>query len=78
MVVPKRFHHRQDDADQIIRIGSSRQTQGDRPVDVQVRVSPHPDFAIAEVLYLRRFGALLESTLSEEVLGYRLDLRVRL
>lgn len=77
MVVPKRFHHRQDDADQIIRIGSSRQTQGDRPVDVQVRVSPHPDFAIAEVLYLRRFGALLESTLSEEVLGYRLDLRDR-
>lgn len=73
-IVPKRFHGKKDEHDKVIRIGSSKDRQN-RPLDVQTRLSPHPDFAIAEILYLRRFGALLEGDLSDDVLGYRLDLR---
>lgn len=74
-IVPKRFHGKEEQADRVIRIGTSSQADPMRPVDVQVRISPHADFAIAEVLYLWRFGPLLESVLSGDVLGYRLDLR---
>jgi len=45
-------------------------------LDIQLRLSPHPEFAIVEVLYLWRFGGILDALLSKkEVLGYRLDLR---
>lgn len=75
-IVPKRFHARQDDGGDIIRIGEARPSTASRSIDIQLRLSPHPDFAIAEVLYLWRFGGLLDALLSQkEVLGYRLDLR---
>lgn len=76
-IVPKRFHASQEQGGGVIWIGSSQQKLAARPVDVQLRVSPHPEFAIAEVLYLWRFGGLLDSLLSKDVLGYRLDLRDR-
>lgn len=76
-VVPKRFHESQDAGDDVIWIGSTSQEPIARPIDVQLRITPHPDFAIAEVLYLWRFGGLLDSLLSDDVLGYRLDLRER-
>src|SRR5690242_190835 len=76
-VVPKRFHANRDPSDGVIWIGSSQEKLAARPIDVQLRVSPNPDFAIAEVLYLWRFGGLLDTLLSKEVLGYRLDLRDR-
>jgi len=76
-IVPKRFHANQDQNGEVIWIGSNQQKLAARSVDVQLRVSPRPEFAIAEVLYLWRFGGLLDSLLSKEVLGYRLDLRDR-
>lgn len=74
-VVPKRFHSGQDVADRVIRIGATQKHSSERPIDVQLRVTPHPDFAICEVLYLWRFGGTLDTLLSSDVLGYRLDLR---
>lgn len=75
-LVPKRVRATDEEDDGVIRIGAPRQTTSGRPVDIQLRLSPHPDFAIVEVLYLWRFGGLLDALLSrKEVLGYRLDLR---
>ncbi len=74
-IVPKRFHASPDGSDGLIRIGASCEDGAAKPIEVQLRITPHPDFAIAEVLYLWRFGGLLDSLLSSDVLGYRLDLR---
>lgn len=75
-VVPKRLRATSENDDGVVRIGTSKHTHTGRPVDVQLRLSPHPDFATVEVLYLWRFGGLLDALLSkDEVLGYRLDLR---
>ncbi len=74
-VVPK--HLRDDDGedDGVVRIGGPKPTTRGRPLDVQLRLSPHPDFATVEVLYLWRFGGMLDALLSKhEVVGYRLDL----
>lgn len=74
-VVPKRFREQAMTSDEIIRIGVP-QDKAVRPIDVQVRVSPTPQFAIVEILYLWKFGGQLDALLpSPEVLGYRLDLR---
>ncbi len=75
-IVPKRLRANQDADDGVVRIGAPRHTSAGRPVDIQLRLSPHPEFAIVEVLYLWRFGGILDAFLSKnEVLGYRLDLR---
>ncbi|MET4617984.1 hypothetical protein ABIA71_003587 [Stenotrophomonas sp. 2619] len=74
-IVPKRFRDPPAEGEDVIRIGSPKQDQAARSVDVQVRLSPHPDYAITEVLYLWEFGELLESLLSEDVVGYRLDVK---
>ena len=75
-IVPKRLRPSKVNDDDVVRIGALKQTEVGLPVDVQLRLSPHPDFAIVEVLYLWRFGGLLDALLSkDEVLGYRLDLR---
>lgn len=75
-VVPKRLHAPGGEFDGIVRIGAVKQTATGRPVDIQLRLSPHPEFATVEVIYLWRFGGLLDALLSKkEVLGYRLDLR---
>jgi len=75
-LVPKRLRATDEEDDGVVRIGAAKQATSKRPVDIQLRLSPHPDFAIVEVLYLWRFGGLLESLLSKtDVLGYRLDLR---
>lgn len=50
----------------------------DEPIErqelqVQLRCTPSPQFAIVEVLFLWKFGQMLEAHLSENVVGYRLD-----
>lgn len=75
-LVPKRLRAAAEENDGVVRIGASKQGVSGRPVDIQLRLTPHPDFATVEVLYLWRFGGLLEALVSkQEVLGYRLDLR---
>ena len=77
-LVPKKLHAGDEEHDVVVRIGAPRKAAAGRPVDVQLRLSPHPEFAIVEVLYLWRFGGHLDALLSKKaVLGYRLDLRQR-
>ena len=44
-------------------------------LEVQLRVQPSPTLAIAEVLFLWRFGAGLDGLLGSSAVGYRLDAR---
>ncbi len=75
-IVPKRLRANDDGKDDIVRIGPSRLKNEGRSLEIQLRLTPHPDFAIAEVLYLWRFGGLLDQLLMDpEVIGYRLDIR---
>lgn len=75
-LVPKRLRASERREDGVVRIGAPTPAGSGRALDIQLRLSPHADFATVEVLYLQRFGALLETLLSREhVLGYRLDLR---
>lgn len=75
-IVPKRLRDDQGAGNGVVRIGAHRQNAAGRPIDIQIRLSPHPELATVEVLYLWRFGGLLDSLLSrQDVLGYRLDLR---
>jgi hypothetical protein len=75
-LVPKKLRASGRLDDDVVRIGAPPRAIDGRPVDIQVRLSPHAEFAIVEVLYLWLFGGLLDALLSkEEVLGYRLDLR---
>src|SRR6218665_3101012 len=76
--VPKRLRETDDIGDAVVRMGFVKKATADRHLDIQLLLSPHPDFAIVEVLYLWRFGGILDAMLSnKEVLGYRLDLRER-
>lgn len=74
-VVPKRFRENRGEGDDVVRIGAQHDFDLPRPIDIQLRVSPSPAFAIMEVLYLWRFGGALDALLSKHVLGYRLDVR---
>ena len=74
-VVPKRLYQTNDGADDVIRIGSKPIRENGQPIEVQLRLSPHPEFATLEVFYLWRFGSQIDSMLSSDVLGYRLDLK---
>lgn len=73
-VVPKRLNTVRDE-EEIVRVGPVRLDEGLPTLDVQIRLSPSPEFAIAELIYLRRFGPALDSLLSKNSIGYRLDLR---
>lgn len=75
-LVPKKLHANDQGDDGVVRIGAHPTPAAGCPLDIQLRLSPHPEFAIVEVLYLWRFGGQLDALLSKnEVLGYRLDLR---
>ena len=72
-VVPKKLRS------QIDKDGShigGRSRNGAPPgLDIQIRFTPSPECAIVEVLFLWRFGPILESVLSRNSVGYRLDLK---
>lgn len=74
-IVPKRLRTAEDAEDEkLICVGSTGPAIR-QALDVQLRLSPSPELAIAEILYLRAFGPMLQSLLSPNALGYRLDLR---
>ena len=74
-VVPKRLRTAQDDESDaaIVRVGQYENDLA-HDIDIQLRLTPSPEFAIIEVLYLWEFGALLDSLLSKNAVGYRLKL----
>jgi hypothetical protein len=74
-VVPKKRRSVSASPNEVIRIGSGSSGHQDAGLDVQLRLTPTPEFAIVEVLFLWRFGPALDSLLSRNALGYRLDLR---
>src|SRR6218665_3706844 len=77
-IVTKRLRETDDIGDDVVRIGFPKKATADRHLDIQLLLSPHPDFAIVEVLYLLRFGGNLDAMFSrKEVLVYRLELRER-
>ena len=72
---PKRLRGELNSSTGVIDIGGGLGGKQAGGLDIQLRLSPSPDFAIVELLYLRKFGPSLDSLLSPEVLGYRLDVR---
>ena len=74
MLSPKKVEHEKEADPSLVTIGAQRENG---PVRMQVRVqlSPSPEFACVEVLYLWEFGSALESVLSSDAVGYRLDIR---
>ncbi len=71
-VVPKRLRLNSDNT--IVYIGGKPSNSAATGLDIQIRFTPSPECAIVEVLFLWKFGPILESLLSQSALGYRLDL----
>ncbi len=75
-IAPKNVRHVEPDGDsRVIRIGVKGKAEEVRSLDVRALYSVDPALAIVEVLYLWRFGPAMESLLSSNSIGYRLDLR---
>ena len=72
-VVPKRL--RVAAPGDIVRIGTDHRDHPPPGLDVQLRLTPSPEYAIAEVLYLWKFGPVLERLIPRTALGHRLDVR---
>ena len=76
-VVPKRLRSSDEHRDNqsVVHIGGTPQHAATPDIDVQLRFTPSPEFAIVEVLFLWAFGPALQSVLSRNAIGRRLDLR---
>lgn len=73
-VTPKRLQSPGQTPNEITRIGSG--LAGNKPVlDVQLRLTPSPEYAIVEMLFLMKYGPALDSILSANCVGYRLETR---
>lgn len=74
-VVPKklRLKQRGTSRTRVIRAGHDA-SKSPTQIEVQVRLSPSPECAIVEVLFLWRFGPILDNLLSENSVGRRLSL----
>lgn len=74
-VVPKRQRTVDVRHDAVLIIGGKKNDEDKRGLEVSIRITPSPDFAIIEILYLWRFGPMLDALVPKEAVGYRLDLR---
>ena len=74
-IVPKRLESSSRRESAIAQIGSGPIDSCSHDLEVQVRLSPSPQVAIVEVLFLWEFGPFLESILSSNAIGYRLDIK---
>lgn len=71
VTMPKPAEPQADGSSEIVRIG--RGSPGPpTTLSLRLQLEPSPEFAIAEVLYLREFGPGLEALLTKACLGYRL------
>ncbi len=73
-LVPKRRRSRVVD-EPTLYIGVRSPHASTSALDVQLRFTPSPEYAIVEVLFLWQFGSALDSLLSRNAVGYRLDLK---
>jgi hypothetical protein len=73
-VVPKRLVSSTNTKTDAIVIGGKRHREMP-DLEVQLRLRPTVEFAIVEIIYLWRFGPFLDSVLSPDALGYRLDVK---
>lgn len=74
-IVPKRLRFPVPSDESVTRIGSIPPPGSNPDLEIQLRLSPSPQAAIVEVLFLWRYGPYLESLLSPNSIGNRLDLR---
>ena len=70
-IVPKKLRSKKEE-NAVTCIGAKRE-QSD--LDVQIYYIPSPECAIVEVLFLWQFGPVLQSVLSKNAIGHRLDVR---
>jgi hypothetical protein len=73
--VPKRIDRGATDSDGTVRIGIPSERLATPSLEVQVRLSPSSDLAIAETIYLWEYGPALDALLTSDCVGYRLDTR---
>lgn len=74
-IVPKRTRPVEPTKNQVVSIGAAFAGQQVQGIDIAFRLTPSPEFAIVEVLYLWKFGPLLDKLVPKEAVGYRLDMR---
>ena len=74
-LVPKRLRFSAPSDQSVTRIGASPPRSSNPDLEIQLRLSPSPQSAIVEVLFLWRYGPYLESLLSPNSIGNRLNLR---
>ena len=74
-IVPKRLQATSPADPAVSRIGASPKNPQLPNLDIQLRLSPSPECAVVEVLFLWRFGPYLESLLSTNSIGNRLAIR---
>lgn len=70
-ITPKKIRS-ENEKDGFTRIGAKSRNSD---LEVQIRYIPSPECAIVEVLFLWRFGHALQTLLSKNAIGYRLDVR---
>ena len=70
-ITPKKIRS-ENEKDGFTRIGAKPRKSD---LEVQIRYIPSPECAIVEVLFLWRFGHALQTLLSKNAIGYRLDVR---
>ena len=76
-VRPKSVEHKHpglDDGSSFVSVPEQAHDHHIQEISVRVLLEPTPEFAVAEVIWLRWFGPVLETVLSPGCLGNRLDL----
>jgi predicted amidohydrolase len=74
---PKSVEHKQpaqDDGSSFVSVPEHAHDHHIQEISVRVLLEPTPEFAVAEVIWLRSFGPALETVLTPGCLGNRLDL----
>ena len=74
-IVPKRLRFSVPSDQSVTRIGANPPQHSNPDLEIQLRLFPSPQSAIVEVLFLWRYGPYLETLLSPNSLGNRLNLR---
>lgn len=73
-IAPKRLRRDERASEEAVVCVGTPQFSAPPSLDVQFRCVPTPEFAVVEVLFLWRFGPMLDRFLSKNVVGYRLHL----